>query len=110
MLNRFLEGGGTSDDVPTQMYRHHLFDLRAKLNKVLMIVSSLGKNAQQAQMLTLGLTYRQVCTTAEENWKRISDDNKWAPAKASQVRPTQCTCTIWCKHCSVLSQRWIATH
>jgi hypothetical protein len=69
MLDRFLEGGGTSNDVPTQMYRHHLFDLRVKLDEALMTVSSLDKNAQQAQMLTLGLTYRQVCTTAEENWK-----------------------------------------
>jgi hypothetical protein len=86
MLNRFLEGGGTSDDVPTQMYRHHLFDLRAKLDKALMTVSSLDKNAQQAQMLTLGLTYCQICTTTEENWKRISDDSKWAPAKVKSDR------------------------
>jgi hypothetical protein len=85
MLDRFLKGGGTSDEVPTQMYRHHLFDLRAKLDKALMTVSSLDKNAQ-AQMLTLGLTYCQVCTTAKENWKQISDDNKWAPAKVKSDR------------------------
>jgi hypothetical protein len=86
MLDRFLEGGGTSDDVPTQMYRHHLFDLRATLDKALMSVSSLDKTAQTTHMIAKGLTYRQVCTTTEEHWKRISDDNKWAPAKVKGDR------------------------
>jgi hypothetical protein len=86
MLDRFLEGGGTSDDVPTQMYRHHLFDLRATLDKALMSFSSLDTTAQTTHLISKGLTYRQVCTTAEEHWKRISDDNKWAPAKVKGDR------------------------
>jgi hypothetical protein len=86
MLDRFLEGGGTSDDVPTQMYRHHLFDLRITLDKALMSVSSLDKTAKTTHMIAKGLTCCQVCTTAEEHWKIISDDNRWAPAKVEGDR------------------------
>jgi hypothetical protein len=88
MLDRFLEGGGSSDDMPTQMYRHSLFDLRARLDTTLMKVSSLDHTAANAHMLAEGLTYRQVCNVAEEGWKRLSDDNKWAPSKVKNDRST----------------------
>jgi hypothetical protein len=88
MLDRFLEGGGSSDDMPTQMYRHSLFDLRAKLDTTLMKISSLDHIASNAHMLAEGLTYRQVCNIAEEGWKWLSDDNKWAPSKVKNDRST----------------------
>jgi hypothetical protein len=37
-------------------------------------------------MATNGLTYREICSTAEEEWKKLFDDVKWAPARPNLTR------------------------
>jgi hypothetical protein len=54
MLDRFLEGGGSSDDMPTQMCHHSQFYLRAKLDTTLMKISSLNPTTANAHMLAKG--------------------------------------------------------
>jgi hypothetical protein len=81
MLDRFLEGGGTNNDVPTMQYRHTLFQLRQTLDQALIRIGRLSTDEQNQHMATSGLTYRDICSKAEEEWRKLYDDNKWAPAK-----------------------------
>ena len=81
MLDRFLEGGGTNNDVSTMQYRHTLFQLRQKLDQALIKIGRLELAAQTTYMATENLTYRDICSKAEEEWRKLFDDNKWAPAK-----------------------------
>lgn len=81
MLDRFLEGGGTNSDVPTMQYRHTLFQLRQKLDKALIEIGRLETDSQNKHMAKENLTYRDICAIAEEEWRKLFDDNKWAPAK-----------------------------
>ena len=81
MLDRFLEGGGSQGDVPTLQYRHSLLQLRQKLDKALIHVGRLAPNDQDRYMASEALTYRDICSLAEDEWKKLVDDNKWAPAR-----------------------------
>jgi hypothetical protein len=92
MLDRFLEGGGSNNDVPTQLYRHTLFQLRQKRDQVLISIGRLDHAAQNHHIVSEKLTYRDTCSKAEEEWKKIIDENKWAPSKVKtdkQALPSQ---------------------
>jgi hypothetical protein len=92
MLDRFLEGGGSNNDVPTQLYRHTLFQLRQKLDQALIRIGRLDHAAQNHYMASEKFTYRDICFKAEEEWKKIVDENKWAPSKVKtdkQAPPSQ---------------------
>jgi hypothetical protein len=89
MLDRFLEGGGTSYDMPPKCIatRYLIFKQDSTPH-----FSSLDHTTVNAHMPAEGLTYRQVCNVAEEGWKRLSDDNKWALSKVksdSSTAPSQ---------------------
>jgi hypothetical protein len=92
MLDRFLEGGGSNNDVPTQLYRHTLFQLRQKVDQALIRIGRLAHAAQNLYMASENLTYRDICSKAEEEWKKIVDEHKWAPSKVKndkQAPPLQ---------------------
>ena len=84
MLDRFLEAGGSNNDVGTLQYRSELLTLRSKLDKALVKVGRLASAAQDAHMASETLTYRDICWAAEEEWRKLADDGKWGPAKTKR--------------------------
>jgi hypothetical protein len=74
MLDRFLEGGGSNNDVPTQVYRHTLFQLRQILDQALIRIGRLDHAAQNHYMASKNLTYRDICSKAKQEWKKIVDE------------------------------------
>jgi hypothetical protein len=72
MLDRFLEGGGSNNDVPTQLYRHTLFQLCQKLDQALIRIGRLDHAAQNLYMASENLTYRDICSKAEKKNGRRS--------------------------------------
>jgi hypothetical protein len=81
MLDSFLEGGGSGADIPTAQYRHVLFESRQKLDNALVKIGRMDSESQDKYMISKGLTYREICSKAEEEWKKLYDDGKWGPAK-----------------------------
>jgi hypothetical protein len=81
MLDSFLQGGGSNADIHTAQYQHDLFQLRQELDTALVKIGQMDSNAQNKYMVPNGLTYREICSEAEEEWKKLFDDGKWAPAK-----------------------------
>jgi hypothetical protein len=81
MLDRFLEGGGSGADIRTAQYCHVLFQSRQKLDGALVKIGRMDSEAQDKYMVTSGLTYQEICSKAEEEWKKLYYDGKWGPAK-----------------------------
>ena len=84
MLNKFLEGGGSSGDHYTLQYRHSLLELRSKLDKTLVEIGRLSTTDQNLRIASENLTYRDICQRAEEEWKKLFDDGRWGPARVKQ--------------------------
>ena len=84
MLDRFLEAGGSNNDVGTLQYRSELLKLRTRLDRALVKVGRLSLIDQDAYMATESLTYRDICWAAEEEWRKLADDGKWGPAKTKR--------------------------
>jgi hypothetical protein len=84
MLDSFLQGGGSNADIHTVQYQHDLFQLRQELDTALVKIGRMDLNAKNKYMITNGLTYREICSKAEEEWKKLFDDGKWAPAKTKR--------------------------
>ena len=81
MLNRFLEGGGQSNDVATMQYRHALFQKHQQLNQALIKTGRMSTADQNTYMVQHELTFRDICAHAEEEWKALFDAGRWAPSK-----------------------------
>jgi hypothetical protein len=58
-----------------------LFQLRQELDAALVKIDRMDSDAQNKHMATNGLTYREICSKTEEEWKKLFDDGKWAPAR-----------------------------
>ena len=84
MLNKFLEGGGSSGDHYTLQYRHSLLELHSKLDKTLVEIGRLSTTDQNLRIASKNLTYRDICQRAEEEWKKLFDDGHWGPARVKQ--------------------------
>jgi hypothetical protein len=41
----------------------------------------MDSEAQGKYMASNGLTYREICSKAEDEWRKLYDDGKWGPAK-----------------------------
>ena len=91
MLNRFLEGGGSSQDIYTQRYHHTLFQLRQDLDNALIRIGRMSNLDKNAHMSQHNLTYHDICSHAQQEWKMLADSN-WAPTKTkpdSKVPPAK---------------------
>ena len=66
MLNKFLEGGGTSGDHYTMQYCYALLDVRKELDKTLVDIGSLSNLEQDKRIARANLTYKDICKVAED--------------------------------------------
>jgi hypothetical protein len=57
LVDRFLEGGGSNADIHTAQYRHVLFELRQKLDAVLVKTGRMDSDEQNKHMATNGLLF-----------------------------------------------------
>ena len=63
-------------------YRHPLLDLQLRLDKALRHIAYLDKRDGSKYMATNGLTYQDICNRAEDEWKKLVDNDHWAPARS----------------------------
>ena len=81
MLDLFLEGGGDSTNKQTMQYHYALLGKRSQLDAALKHIARLDRSAQDQHMINEQLTFRDICDFAEDHFKQLYDDGKWAPAK-----------------------------
>lgn len=84
MVDRFLEAGAGSEGPDLMKYQHKLLIMHSDIDNALRHISRMDGTEQDTYMGKKGLTYRDACQTAEDSWRTLSDDNKWAPAKLRQ--------------------------
>ena len=79
MLEIFLTAGGTGNEA--EDFRFSLRTIKVQLETALLEIAHKEKSAANTYMTKQKLTYRDICTTAEDNYRSRSDRGRWPPAR-----------------------------
>jgi hypothetical protein len=77
MLDAFLEGGGNNNED----FRFPLRGLKDKLSKALLEIGYMAPPVATKHMADHGLTYKDICNAAVDQYRTQLDNSKWPPAR-----------------------------
>ena len=87
MIKIFLLAGGTGNED----FRFPLRSTKQRLEQALLDIGFKEKTAANDHMVSLKLTYKDVCTQAEDTYRTLYDRKEWPPARSvrdSKAPPT----------------------
>lgn len=78
MLESFLEAGGPNNED----FRFELRGLKQKLSAELLVIGYKTAYDADRHMVQSGLTYKDICETAVNEYRKQFDNSKWPPARS----------------------------
>ena len=77
MLDSFMEAGGSNNED----FRYPLRALKVKLGDALLAIGYMSREDARKHMASLKLNYKDICTTAVDQYRSQLDNQRWPPSR-----------------------------
>jgi hypothetical protein len=77
MLDSFMEAGGNNNED----FRYPLRALKVKLGDALLAIGYMSREDSRKHMASLKLNYKDICTTAVDQYRSQFDNQRWPPSR-----------------------------